>query len=225
MSVVRTASHGRGREASSTAPVVARLRGKRILDLVIAAPLTVLLLPVMLLLALAIRLDSPGPALFRQTRIGRDGRLFEMWKFRSMHVGAPDKVHRAVALAWFSGTLPSTGYKLVVDPRVTRVGRLIRRTSLDELPQLFNVLRGEMSLVGPRPAIPYELDFYAPWHHQRQRTPPGITGLWQVMGRDRLPAGTMMELDVRYVREWSLALDLRILLHTLPALFGHYTGS
>jgi lipopolysaccharide/colanic/teichoic acid biosynthesis glycosyltransferase len=221
----RSASRARESWMAPPGGVAVRQRGKRVLDLAIAVPLTIVSLPVMLAVAAAIRLDTPGPALFRQTRVGRDGRLFDMWKFRSMYLGAPDTVHRAGAVAWFSGALSPTGYKLVDDPRVTRVGRLVRRTSLDELPQLFNVLRGDMSLVGPRPAIPYELEFYAPWHHQRQMTLPGMTGLWQVRGRDRLSAGMMMELDARYVREWSLALDLRILLQTLPALFGRYARS
>ena len=222
MWAVRNPSHVR--PAVTPAPGLAvQLRRQRILDLAIAVPLTVLLLPLMLVLAVVIHLDSPGPALFRQSRVGLDGRLFDMWKFRSMQASAPDALHRAAAGIWFSGALPApTGYKLVDDPRITRVGRLIRGTSLDELPQLFNVLRGEMSLVGPRPAIPYELDFYAPWHYQRQRTRPGMTGLWQISGRDRLPASKMMELDARYVRQWSLRQDLWILLHTPPALFGHY---
>lgn len=199
-----------------------RRRSQRVLDLLIAVPLTAVLLPVFAALAVLIRLDSPGPAFFRQPRVGLHGRRFQMWKFRSMFTGAPAEPHQAAARDWFSAAPVAESYKVAHDPRVTRVGRLLRRASLDELPQLFNVLRGDMSMVGPRPAIPYELDFYEPWHHERQLARPGITGLWQVMGRDHLPAPVMMELDVRYVRERSLALDARILVLTLPALFGRY---
>ncbi len=199
-------------------------RGKRALDLAIAAPLTALLLPLILVIALLVRLDSRGPAFFRQWRVGLGGRPFRMWKFRSMYAGAPQDVHLDLARQWFTGAPVPSSYKAGRDPRVTRAGRLLRRMSLDELPQLFNVLMGDMSLVGPRPAIPYELDFYETWHRERFEAPPGMTGLWQVTGRDHLPAPVMMELDVRYVRDRSLGLDLRILARTLPALFGRYSS-
>ena len=193
---------------------------KRLLDLVGGGLALLVLSPLMLAIAVAIRLDSPGPALFRQERVGRAGRPFQMWKFRSMYAGSVDQPHRLAAAAWFAAPPRADGYKLRDDRRVTRVGRLLRQSSLDELPQLFNVLRGEMSLVGPRPAIPYELTYYEPTYFARQSVKPGMTGLWQVLGRDHLPAAEMMSLDVRYVREQSLSLDLRILAVTIPALLG-----
>jgi lipopolysaccharide/colanic/teichoic acid biosynthesis glycosyltransferase len=193
---------------------------KRLVDLAGAGIALLLLSPLMLAIALAIRLDSAGPALFFQDRVGQDGRVFRMWKFRSMYLGSVDQPHRSAAAAWFAAKPRPDGYKLRDDARVTRVGRWLRRTSLDELPQLFNVLRGDMSLVGPRPAIPYELTYYEPAYFARQLVKPGMTGLWQVLGRDQLPASEMMSLDARYVREQSLGLDLRILALTLPALLG-----
>jgi lipopolysaccharide/colanic/teichoic acid biosynthesis glycosyltransferase len=195
-------------------------RWKRPFDLLIGSGATLVLLPVILLLALVIRLDSPGPVFFRQERVGRDGTTFRMWKFRSMRHKSADAVHREAAAAWFASRPTNGRYKSLGDPRITRVGRFIRRTSLDELPQLFNVLSGEMSLVGPRPAIPYELPHYAAWYFERQRVKPGMTGLWQVSGRESVSAADMMALDVRYVREHSLWLDFKILAHTVPALMG-----
>ena len=184
---------------------------KRALDLIIGCSALALLWPVLVLLVLLVRLDSAGPALFRQERVGRHGRLFHMWKLRTMRVDGGDDRHRSAARAWFSQEAPAAGYKPGDDPRVTRLGRFLRRTSLDELPQLLNVGRGEMSLVGPRPAIPYELAHYEPWFFDRQLVAPGMTGLWQVSRRPDMPARTMMELDLRYVREASLWLDLKIL--------------
>jgi lipopolysaccharide/colanic/teichoic acid biosynthesis glycosyltransferase len=196
-----------------------------VVDVSIAAVAIVLLLPVFVLAAVLIWLESEGPVFFRQRRVGLNAKLFPMWKFRSMRSDAAVDPHIAVAEAWFAGQDSGNGYKRDDDPRVTRVGRFLRRTSLDELPQLFNVLVGDMSLVGPRPAIPYELEFYEPWHFERQQVLPGMTGLWQVSGRHLLSAGEMMRLDVRYVREWSLRLDFMILSRTLPALIGRYAAA
>jgi lipopolysaccharide/colanic/teichoic acid biosynthesis glycosyltransferase len=173
--------------------------------------------------ALLVRWDSPGPALFRQERVGRHGSRFMMFKFRSMRHGSGDQNHRDAAAAWFVGAPSPEGYKSERDPRITAVGRSLRRTTLDELPQIFNVLRGEMSLVGPRPAIPYELEYYQPWYFERLRVKPGMTGLWQVSGRDRLSASEMMALDRRYVQKCSLGLDLHILGATLPAVVANFT--
>jgi lipopolysaccharide/colanic/teichoic acid biosynthesis glycosyltransferase len=173
--------------------------------------------------ALLVRWDSPGPALFRQERVGRHGSRFMMFKFRSMRHGSGDQNHRDAAAAWFVGAPSPEGYKSERDPRITAVGRSLRRTTLDELPQIFNVLRGEMSLVGPRPAIPYELEYYQPWYFERLRVKPGMTGLWQVSGRDRLSASEMMALDRRYVQKCSLGLDLHILAATLPAVVANFT--
>jgi lipopolysaccharide/colanic/teichoic acid biosynthesis glycosyltransferase len=195
-------------------------RFKRPLDLLIAVPLVILFAPLMALIAVMIVLDSPGPAIFVQERIGRGRRPFLMRKFRSMYIGNDDASHREAAANWFAGVAAPDGYKLRRDARVTRVGRVLRRTSLDELPQLFNVLRGEMSLVGPRPAIGYELDHYADWHYLRFNVRPGVTGLWQVSGRDWVPASEMMRMDCDYVRRSSPLIDLKILALTLPSLVG-----
>jgi lipopolysaccharide/colanic/teichoic acid biosynthesis glycosyltransferase len=198
---------------------------KRPLDLTAGAVAMLVLLPVFACLAIMIRLDSPGSVFFRQERVGRDGARFRMWKFRSMYRDSDDMRHRAAAEAWFAATPTEGRYKSLSDPRITRVGRFIRRTSLDELPQLFNVLGGDMSLVGPRPAIAYELQHYLPWYFERQRVKPGMTGLWQVSGRESVSAGDMMGLDVRYVRECTAWLDFKILLRTLPALLGRQTAA
>jgi lipopolysaccharide/colanic/teichoic acid biosynthesis glycosyltransferase len=198
---------------------------KRALDVMLAAPAVLVLSPLLAVIAIAVRLESPGPALFRQERVGYRGTRFEVLKFRSMRVDASEKVHVAEAAAWFAGTPSGDGYKSIRDPRITRVGRFLRRTSADELPQLFNVLRGEMSLVGPRPGIPYELAHYKSWYFQRLAARPGMTGLWQVSGRELRSAAEMMELDVQYVRTCSLKLDLLVVVLTIPALLGFAPGN
>jgi lipopolysaccharide/colanic/teichoic acid biosynthesis glycosyltransferase len=193
---------------------------KRPFDLIISGILLVVLCPLMACLALLVRADSPGPAFYRQDRIGRHGKHFRIWKFRSMHVNSDPAQHHQLAAAWFAADDSARGYKSQRDPRVTRVGRFLRQTSLDELPQLINVLRGEMSLVGPRPAIPYELAYYIPAYFERQKLLPGITGLWQVHRRDRLSADEMMSLDLKYLRDCSLWLDIQIVALTIPALLA-----
>jgi len=198
----------------------ARLRWKRPFDLVVGGILLVLLLPVIVGLVLLVRLDSRGPGIYRQRRVGRDGQPFEIWKLRTMDASCDQSAHRAVAADWFQGRDRDGRFKTLADPRITAVGRWLRRSNLDELPQLVNVVRGEMSLVGPRPAIPYELEHYELWYFERLRVAPGITGLWQVSRRERLAAAEMMELDRRYVREATLWLDLRILLRTGPAVLA-----
>ena len=197
-------------------------RFKRSLDVVGALAALILLAPLMLLVAAAIRLGSPGPVIFKQKRVGMDGATFTFYKFRSMVSGGDDRIHRdfvarlikdGKSLAEAEGAAP---FKLHADPRITRVGRLIRKTSIDELPQLFNVLRGDMSLVGPRPPIPYETAHYEPWHLRRILSiKPGITGLWQVDGRSRVSFDEMVRMDLRYVRRCSLLLDLKILAKTV----------
>ena len=190
---------------------------KRATDVLVAVLSLVLALPMMLLIALAVRLDSPGSVLFRQERVGKGGRLFAMYKFRSMIEGADAKREALTQIEEVDGRR----FKLKDDPRVTRVGRFLRRTSFDELPQIYNVLRGEMSLVGPRPALPEEVTRYQEWHRKRLEVVPGITGLWQVSGRSEIPFDEMVLLDAYYIENWSLGLDLRILLQTIPkALFG-----
>jgi exopolysaccharide biosynthesis polyprenyl glycosylphosphotransferase len=187
---------------------------KRLLDFVFALLVLVVLSPVLGLIALLIRLDSPGPALFRQRRVGEDGRAFDIIKFRSMRVGAEDQQAQLHEVNQASGPL----FKSRVDPRLTRLGRFLRRSSLDELPQFINVLRGEMSVVGPRPGLPPEVAQYQPWQRQRLEVPPGMTGLWQVSGRSDLSFDEMCLLDVYYIENWSLGLDLTIMLRTVPAV-------
>ena len=202
------------------APVVDS-RAKRLLDLVGSGLGLLLLSPLLLLVAIAIRLDSRGPAMFRQERAGLYGEPFMMLKFRTMEHGTSEHRHREYVEGLVNGEreAPEVGvYKLTSDDRVTRVGRFLRRSSLDELPQLINVWRGEMSLVGPRPAISYEVELYEDWQRERLNCRPGLTGLWQVSGRNRLTYRQMCELDARYIREWSLVGDLRILYRTLPVV-------
>jgi exopolysaccharide biosynthesis polyprenyl glycosylphosphotransferase len=190
---------------------------KRVLDLAISL---VLLLPVSLvivMLSIAIRLDSPGPALFAQKRVGKNGKLFTMYKLRSMVLGADEQKDSLRSRNEVDGPI----FKIRKDPRLTRVGRLIRRLSIDELPQLWNVVLGQMSLVGPRPQLPEEVEEYLPWHEQRLTVRGGITGLWQVSGRSDLTFDEQCLLDIYYIENWSLTLDIRIMLQTIPfALFG-----
>lgn len=186
---------------------------KRVMDLTIALPLALLALPVMAVIAVAIRLDSRGPVLFRQERIGRRGRPFTLIKFRTMSVDAEERRDSLLAQSRDPGWL-----LLDADPRVTRVGRFLRRSSLDELPQLWNVLRGQMSIVGPRPIIPSEDRQLAGWRRSRVDLTPGITGLWQVLGRTSIPFEEMVKLDYLYVTNWTLWTDVRLILRTLPAV-------
>jgi lipopolysaccharide/colanic/teichoic acid biosynthesis glycosyltransferase len=190
----------------------------RALDLVATLGLVVLLTPLLLLIALIIKLDSPGPVLFRQQRVGRGRRNFLVAKFRTMQHGADHDVHRDYMLALIESGTPAP--KLAGDARVTRFGAFLRRTSLDELPQLWNVLRGEMSLVGPRPPIPYEVDHYPPHWFERFHVKPGVTGLWQVSGRSEVSLEEMIELDVDYARRRSVLLNVWILLRTIPAVLS-----
>ncbi len=187
---------------------------KRVSDVVFGALVGLVTLPLLLLIAAAIKLDSAGPVLFSQTRIGRNGVPFRCYKFRSMVDGAENMQPQMVDLNEASGPL----FKVRQDPRRTRVGRVIRRFSLDELPQLINVMRGEMSLVGPRPNLPAEVAQYQDWHEKRLSVSPGITGLWQVSGRADLTFDEMVLLDIYYVENWSLAMDVGIVLRSLPAV-------
>jgi lipopolysaccharide/colanic/teichoic acid biosynthesis glycosyltransferase len=196
---------------------------KRAIDIVGSALILTILSPVLLGVALAIKLTSPGGVIFRQKRIGQHGAEFTLFKFRSMYAKCDATPHKEFIKRYIAGgsdahadVAPNGAvYKLTKDPRVTPIGRFIRKTSLDEFPQLFNVLRGEMSLVGPRPPIPYELEGYALWHRRRLlEAKPGVTGLWQVTGRSSLRFDDMVRLDLKYARGWSLWLDLKILLRT-----------
>ncbi|HBY99304.1 MAG TPA: undecaprenyl-phosphate glucose phosphotransferase [Chloroflexi bacterium] len=190
---------------------------KRVADITFSGMMLVLVGPLMLLIALAIKLDSPGPVLFRQTRVGRGGRLFTLYKFRSMRTGAESEVAHLSTYNEADGPL----FKMRNDPRVTRVGRILRKLSLDELPQFYNVLRGEMSLVGPRPALPSEVAQYEDWHRKRLDVAPGLTGLWQTSGRSDVTFDEMCLMDIYYAEQWSPMLDATIVLKTIPTvLFG-----
>lgn len=189
---------------------------KRASDIFLAAFAVAIFSPVFVIAAVAIKRDSPGPVFHRQTRLGMHGRPFEMLKFRSMRADAES----ARGLLSEHNEASGPMFKIRRDPRVTRVGRWLRRTSLDELPQIFNVLRGEMSLVGPRPPLPQEVERYESWQFGRLRIRPGMTGLWQVNGRSEIPFSQMVRLDVYYARNWSLWLDLKILLRTAPAVLS-----
>ena len=194
---------------------------KRVFDLVAATLLLLLTAPLMAVVAVAIKATSRGPVFYVQKRVGYRGALFSCLKFRSMHEDSDDATHRAYTHRWITENAPhSTSggnnvHKIVDDPRVFGVGRWIRKFSIDELPQLFNVLHGDMSLIGPRPAISYEVEVYSPWHKRRFAVRPGITGLWQVSGRNRLSFDEMICLDIAYLENWSLPLDLLILAQTV----------
>lgn len=207
---------------------------KRAVDLVGAGALLLILSPILLLVAIAIKIDSPGPVLFVQVRAGArrvgpwgesswEQRPFRMYKFRSMFSDSDQTVHRQYITHFLNGgggngDEARTKFKLINDDRITRVGRFIRRTSLDEVPQLINVLKGDMSLVGPRPVPLYEVDGYEPNHLERLHALPGLTGMWQVYGRGRVTFEEMIDLDISYVRGHSLLLDLKLLVLTIPAV-------
>jgi lipopolysaccharide/colanic/teichoic acid biosynthesis glycosyltransferase len=186
---------------------------KRTLDFMGAAVLTVVLLPLLAAIAIAVKLDSRGPVFFRQSRVGRGGRRFDVLKFRTMHRDAESR--RTELLA---ESIDPNWLHLENDPRITRVGQRLRHLSLDELPQLWNVLRGEMSLVGPRPLIESEDQMIGGWGRSRLDLTPGITGVWQVLGRTNIPFEEMVKLDYLYVTNWSLWNDVRLLLRTLPVV-------
>jgi lipopolysaccharide/colanic/teichoic acid biosynthesis glycosyltransferase len=194
-------------------------RLKRVCDLLLALILLLAVSLLMLLIAIGTKLHSPGPIFYRQTRIGKDGKPFTMLKFRSMRINSDHHVHREhVQRLIREGTDPKvvgvTSLKLKVDPRITGLGRILRKLSLDELPQLINVVRGEMSLVGPRPPLPYEYELYQDWHKQRLSVLPGMTGLWQITARNQVSFDEMVRIDLAYIQSMSLSLDLLILLRT-----------
>lgn len=213
---------------------------KRVLDVTIVSLSLILLTPIMALIAILVMLDSPGPALFKQKRVAAKRRFdgkrvyweqvpFTIYKFRTMKMDAKSSIHYEFMKAYISGDEAAMArvrkkrqaekakYKLTDDPRVTKLGKFLRKTSLDELPQLINVLVGDMSLVGPRPPIPYEVEMYKPWHHQRLETTQGITGLWQVKGRSATTFDEMVKLDLEYIENRSLWQDIKLLVLTVPA--------
>lgn len=200
---------------------------KRTFDLIVAVLAIILLLPFWLLIALLIKLDSKGPVFYTQERVGMDGRLFLLYKFRTMKADSDPEIHKEYQLAFIAGHAEANlgndkrpTYKLLSDPRITRVGKWLRRSSLDEVPQLLNVIMSEMSIVGPRPPIPYEVESYELWHRKRLDMKPGLTGLWQVSGRNRLSFEEMVRLDVYYIENWSVLLDLKIILRTVFVMLG-----
>ena len=199
-------------------------RAKRILDIFFTLLILIPLGLVMLIIAVLIRLDSEGPILFRQKRVGQNGKEFEMVKFRSMYVHCDDLAHREAIKQYINGgtingdAKTDNPYKLVNDPRVTRVGRYLRKYSLDELPQFLNVLRGDMTLVGPRPDVPYTVEQYSQRDQQRLYGKPGLTGTWQVYGRSRVTFQEMVEMDIAYLQQQSLWQDLKLIALTVPVM-------
>lgn len=204
--------------------------GCRILDLCVAVTVLALAAPLLLVIAAAIALESPGPVLFRQRRLGQGLEPFVLNKFRTMRTGVSQEVHRDFVVGLIAGEAPPSAqgkanFKLAEDPRVTRVGNFLRRWSLDELPQLWNVVRGEMSLVGPRPPIAYEVEHYPAHWFARFAVKPGVTGLWQVSGRSELSLEQMIALDVEYSRRRTLLFNVWILIRTVPAVLSRRGAS
>ena len=200
------------------------LRIKRILDIVFTLLILIPLCIVIAIFAVLIRIDSKGPIFFRQKRVGMNGVEFDLFKLRSMYVDSDDLTHRESIKQYMNGSVLNDEvnsdnlYKLVDDPRVTKVGRFIRKTSIDELPQFINVLRGEMTLVGPRPPLPYEAEEYGPRDCIRLTGKPGLTGTWQVYGRSRVPFKEMVEMDIKYLGRQSILQDLKLIALTLPVM-------
>ena len=200
------------------------LRAKRLLDIAFTLLIAPFVLLVGIVVAICIKLDSKGPVFFRQKRIGQDGVEFQMLKFRSMYVNSDQMAHREKIIQYMNGQKlnnDSTGamsYKDVRDPRITRVGRFIRKTSLDEIPQFWNVLCGKMSLVGPRPPLPYEVELYSPYERLRLVGKPGLTGTWQVYGRSRVTFQNMVEMDIEYLEHQSVLTDIKLIFLTVPVM-------
>ena len=190
--------------------------GKSLIDKVASVFALILLSPLFLAIAIAIKLDTPGPVFYRSTRVGRGGKTFTFYKMRSMIHGAEQHRHRIAHLNEVTGPV----FKIARDPRITRVGRILRRTSLDELPQILNILRGDMTLVGPRPPLPQEVDQYETWQLRRLSVRPGLTCLWQISGRSRLSFDEWMRLDMEYIARRGFSLDVNILFRTIPAVLS-----
>jgi lipopolysaccharide/colanic/teichoic acid biosynthesis glycosyltransferase len=222
---------------SLVSPAVARSRErlrvekfmKRSIDFVVSLLVVVLGFPFFIAVALLIKLTSPGPVFFSQLRIGEREELFTLYKFRTMRQGVDDSIHREFTRSFIEGRMSNSSldekapsvYKLTNDPRITSIGNFLRKTSLDELPQFINILKGEMTIVGPRPPLQYELEYYEEWHKLRLEAKPGLTGLWQVSGRSSVPFDEMVKLDLYYIEHWTLLLDFKIMLRTIPVmLFG-----
>lgn len=205
-------------QSKETIPTVAKPQWKRILDVTLIVMALPLLLPLAMLIGLLIRMVSAGPTLFKQERIGYLGERFLCYKFRTMFVNSDPTLHRGHLNQLMDSDVPMKKMDLHGDPRIIPFGKLLRASGLDELPQLINILRGEMSLVGPRPCVSYEYEKYLPWQRERFNTAPGLTGLWQVSGKNRTTFNEMIQLDIKYARNKTLWMDLKIILKTIPAL-------
>jgi exopolysaccharide biosynthesis polyprenyl glycosylphosphotransferase len=200
---------------------------KRLGDILVSLLVLVLGFPFLCAIALLIKITSKGSVFYSQERVGEDGRAFHLYKFRTMRIDSDDSLHREFAQSFIKGGLDnstldessSSIYKLTNDPRITSVGSFLRKTSLDELPQFINILKGEMTLVGPRPPLAYEYECYEDWHKLRLKVKPGLTGLWQVSGRSSVPFHEMVMLDLYYIENWSLLLDAQIIMRTVPVMF------
>ena len=197
---------------------------KRILDIILSSFALLILSPLFLFIAIGIKLSSKGPVIFKQKRIGKGGSSFNFYKFRSMHLGNSDSTHKEYVQNFIKKKIHQQGddlqvYKITDDPRIFKFGKFIRKTSLDEFPQFFNVLKGDMSLVGPRPCLDYEWECYEKWHKNRLNILPGCTGLWQALGRSSVSFEEMVILDLYYISNMTLWLDLRIVLQTIPVIF------
>ena len=209
------------------------LRAKRLLDIMFTLLLLIPICIVVVIVAVLIRLDSPGPIFYRQKRVGLRGVEFSIFKFRSMYVNSDDSLHRNAIVKYMNGQEMNGGaaaavkfqYKLSDDPRVTRVGCFIRKTSIDELPQFFNVLRGEMTLVGPRPPLTYEVEYYTPYQWLRLSGKPGLTGIWQIYGRSRVDFQNMVEMDIEYLQHQSFWEDLKLIVLTVPVMIQGRGGA
>ncbi len=190
--------------------------GKRAFDIVLSAIALIVLLPLLITVLIAIKVDSRGPAIFKQERMGYRGKIFNMYKFRTMVTNAEQLLKEVQQRNQASGHM----FKIKDDPRITNLGRFLRKTSIDELPQLINVIKGEMSLVGPRPPLIREVENYDIWHHLRMSIKPGLTGIWQISGRNKLGFDEMIRLDLKYIRERNFWYDLKIIIKTMPVLLG-----
>ncbi|MCK4350587.1 MAG: sugar transferase [Candidatus Krumholzibacteria bacterium] len=205
---------------------------KRSIDVVVSLLVLIFGFPFFLAIALLIKITSKGPVFFRQRRVGRDGSTFILFKFRTMKLGLDDTAHREFTKSFINGhsmhtPLDHNGdsvYKLTGDPRVTGIGSFLRRVSLDELPQFINIIKGEMTVVGPRPSLPYEYDCFKDWHKLRVKVKPGLTGLWQVSGRSTVTFDEMVKLDLYYIESWALLMDIKIMFKTLPVMLAGTGG-
>ena len=205
---------------------------KRSTDVVMSLGVLLLGFPFFLAIALLVKLTSKGPVFFKQERVGKDGEGFALFKFRTMRTDCDDSLHREFTRDFIQGRLPEPSldasdckvYKMTDDPRITAVGGFLRKTSLDELPQFINILKGEMTLVGPRPPLPYEYECYEEWARKRLKVRPGLTGLWQVSGRSTVSFKEMVDMDIYYIENWSLKLDFKIVLKTVPVMLAGTGG-